>query len=240
MELALPAAETGARGPILIVEDDRAAAELVRLHLSHEGYRVLTAADGVEGLRLARETEPELIVLDLMLPGMDGLELCRTLRADSDVPIIMVTARVEEEDRLRGLKLGADDYVTKPFSPLELVARVQAVLRRAGREGGRDAPNTLVRGEVVADMAAHTVTVRGRPVSLTATEFRVLTLFLEAPGRVLSREQIIQGALGDDFEGFDRTVDAHISNLRRKLEEASAGRRYIHTVHSMGYRFDAA
>ena len=212
----------------------------MRLHLAHEGYAVALAADGAEGLRLARELKPSLIVLDLMLPEMDGLELCRTLRADSDVPIIMVTARVEEEDRLRGLNLGADDYVTKPFSPLELVARVRAVLRRAGREGGEDEPKTLAHGEVAADMAARRVTVGGRAVSFTATEFRLLVLFLKAPGRVLSREQIIQGALGDDFAGFDRTVDAHVSNLRRKLAEASGGRRYIHTVHSMGYRFDAA
>ena len=236
----MPAAEAGARSPILIVEDDRAAAELVRLHLAHEGYGVVTAADGAEGLRLARELKPKLIVLDLMLPKLDGLELCRALRADSNVPIIMVTARVEEEDRLRGLNLGADDYVTKPFSPLELVARVQAVLRRAGSERSEGEPNTLVQGDVVADMAARDVTVGGRLVHLTATEFRLMVLFLEAPGHVLSREQIIQGALGDDFEGFDRTVDAHVSNLRRKLGEASGGRRYIHTVHSMGYRFDAA
>ncbi len=234
----MPAAH--ADGPILIVEDDRAAAELVRLHLAHEGYGVIMAADGAEGLRLARELKPKLIILDLMLPRMDGLELCRTLRADSDIPIIMLTARVEEEDRLRGLNLGADDYVTKPFSPLELVARVRAVLRRAGDEGVEDTRKVLVQGDVVADTAAGRVTVAGQEVNLTPTEFRVLSLFLEAPGRVLSREQIIRSALGDDFEGFDRTVDAHVSNLRRKLAEISGGRRYIHTVHSMGYRFDAA
>ena len=234
----MPAAH--ADGPILIVEDDRAAAELVRLHLAHEGYGVIMAADGAEGLRLARDLEPKLIILDLMLPRMDGLELCRTLRADSDIPIIMLTARVEEEDRLRGLNLGADDYVTKPFSPLELVARVRAVLRRAGDEGVEDTRKVLVQGDVVADTVAGRVTVAGQEVNLTPTEFRVLSLFLEAPGRVLSREQIIRSALGDDFEGFDRTVDAHVSNLRRKLAEISGGRRYIHTVHSMGYRFDAA
>ena len=236
----MPAAEAEAERPVLIVEDDRAAAELVRLHLAHEGYEVVMAADGAEGLRLAREYRPKLIVLDLMLPRMDGLELCRALRADSDVPIIMVTARVEEEDRLRGLNLGADDYVTKPFSPLELVARVQAVLRRAAREGDEERPRTLAQGGIVADVATRRVTLEGSAVPLTATEFRLLVLFLEAPGRVLTRAHIIHGALGDDFDGFDRTVDAHISNLRRKLGEASGGRRYIHTVHSMGYRFDAA
>lgn len=226
--------------PVLIVEDDRAALELVRLHLAHEGYSVAVAANGAEGLLLARELNPKLIVLDLMLPGMDGLELCRTLRAESDVPIIMVTARVEEEDRLRGLNLGADDYVTKPFSPLELVARVRAVLRRAGREGDIGAGEALVRGDVVAHAASRNVTVGGHAVPLTPTEFRLLVLFMENAGRVLTREQIIRVSLGEDFDGLDRTVDAHVSNLRRKLAEASGGRRYIHTVHSMGYRFDAA
>ena len=236
----MPEAEAAANGPILIVEDDRATAELVRLYLIRDGYSVIVAADGAEGLRLARERKPNLIVLDLMLPKMDGRELCRTLRADSNVPIIMVTARVEEEDRLIGLDLGADDYVTKPFSPRELVARVRAVLRRTGRETAGAEPETLLRGDIVADMAAREVTVGGRLVHLTATEFRLLVHFMDAPGRVLSREQIIQGAFGNAFEGFDRTVDTHISNLRKKLSEASHGKRYIHTVYGMGYRFDAA
>ena len=235
----MPEAQAAANGPILIVEDDRATAELVRLYLIRDGYSVVVAADGTEGLRLARERKPSLIVLDLMLPKMDGLELCRTLRADSNVPIIMVTARVEEEDRLAGLDLGADDYVTKPFSPRELVARVRAVLRRTGREAGEAEPETLLQGDIVADMAAREVTAGGRPVKLTATEFRLLVLFLEAPGRVLSREQIIRGAFGNAFEGFDRTVDTHISNLRKKLSEASHGKRYVQTVYGMGYRFDA-
>ena len=236
----MPETQAAARGPILVVEDDRATAELVRLYLIRDGYSVIAAADGVEGLRLARERNPILIVLDLMLPKMDGIELCRTLRADSNVPIIMVTARVEEEDRLTGLDLGADDYVAKPFSPRELVARVRAVLRRIGREAGEEQPETLVRGDIVADMALREVTVKGRLVYLTATEFRLLVLFMEAPGRVLSREQIIRGAFGDVFAGFDRTVDTHISNLRKKLSAASDGRRCIHTVYGMGYRFDAA
>ena len=233
-------AQAGTNGPILIVEDDRATAELVRLYLIREGYRAIVAADGAEGLRLALEHDPALIVLDLMLPRMDGLELCRTLRADSNVPIIMVTARVEEEDRLTGLDLGADDYVTKPFSPRELVARVRAVLRRTGRETADAEPETLARGDVVADMATREVTVQANPVRLTATEFRLLVLFMEVPGRVLSREQIIRGAFGHAFEGFDRTVDTHISNLRKKLSSASGGKRYILTVYAMGYRFDAA
>jgi len=236
----LPEAQATSNGPILIVEDDRATAELVRLYLVRDGYNVVLASDGAEGLRIARERNPVLVVLDLMLPKMDGIELCRTLRSESNVPIIMVTARVEEEDRLTGLDLGADDYVTKPFSPRELVARVRAVLRRTGREVGEAESEMLSQGNITADMGAREVTVGGKPVHLTASEFRLLTLFMDVPGRVLSREQIIQGAFGDGFEGFDRTVDTHISNLRKKLSEASEGKQYIHTVYGMGYRFDAA
>jgi len=237
---SLSAIDRAPEGPILIVEDDRATAELVRLYLVRDGFSVITAADGVEGLRLARERKPKLIVLDLMLPKMDGLELCRTLRADSNTPIIMVTARVEEEDRLTGLDLGADDYVPKPFRPRELVARVRAVLRRAQREEGEEEPESIARGDLVADLALREVTVGGQPIRLTASEFRLLIFFMEAPGRVLSREQIIQGAFGNDYAGFDRTVDTHISNLRRKLTQHSGERRYIHTVYGMGYRFDVA
>ena len=233
-------AQAVSNGPILIVEDDRATAELVRLYLIRDGYSVVLAADGAEGLRLAREHNPLLVVLDLMLPKMDGIEVCRTLRSESNVPIIMVTARVEEEDRLTGLDLGADDYVTKPFSPRELVARVRAVLRRTGREVGEAESEMLSQGGITVDMAAREVTVGAKPVHLTASEFRLLVLFMDVPGRVLSREQIIQGAFGDAFEGFDRTVDTHISNLRKKLSEASEGKRYIQTVYGMGYRFDAA
>ncbi len=223
---------------VLIVEDDPHTVELARLYLAHDGHQVLSAADGREGLRLARETAPDLVVLDWMLPGMDGLEVCRLLRAESDVPIVMLTARVEEDDRLSGLDSGADDYVTKPFSPKELAARVRAVLRRAGREdsGGGE----LAYGPIRASLRERTVRAGDAAVALTPTEFRILTLLLREPGRAFSREQIIERALGYDFEGFDRTVDAHISSLRRKLEAPLGKVRYIHTVYGMGYKLGAA
>ncbi len=225
---------------VLIVEDDPHAVELVRLYLAHDGHRVLSAATGPEGLRQARETRPDLIVLDLMLPGLDGLEICRTLRAESDVPIVMLTARVEEEDRLAGLEFGADDYVTKPFSPRELAARVKAVLRRAGRPDPAAGGGDLTYGPIRANRRQRTVYVGDTAVSLTPTEFRILILLLREPGRTFTREQIIDRGFGHDFEGFDRTVDAHISSLRRKLEAPAPQSRYIHTIYGVGYRFGGA
>jgi DNA-binding response OmpR family regulator len=225
---------------VLIVEDDPHAVELVRLYLSRDGHNVLTAGDGINGLRLAREAQPDIVVLDLMLPGMDGLEVCRIVREESTVPIIMLTARVEEEDRLAGLGLGADDYVTKPFSPRELAARVKAVLRRTDRDALEPGPAELSYGPIRADLRRRTVHIDDTPLHLTPTEFRLLITLMKAPGRVFSRDQIIDRAFGDDFQGFDRTVDAHISSLRRKLESAIQGSRYIHTVYGFGYRFGDA
>ena len=225
---------------VLIVEDDPHAVELARLYLSHDGHNVLIAGDGITGLKLAREAHPDLLVLDLMLPGMDGLELCRIVREESAVPIIMLTARVEEEDRLAGLNLGADDYVTKPFSPRELAARVKAVRRRSSREALEQGPTELNYGPVRADLRRRLVTGDDQPLHLTPTEFRLLITLMRHPGRVFSREQIIDRAFGDDFRGFDRTVDAHISSLRRKLESAIKESRYIHTVYGFGYRFGDA
>ena len=226
---------------ILIVEDDPTVAQLIRLYLAKDGYHVVTAATGPDGVNMARESQPALILLDLMLPGMDGTEVCKAVRAESDVPVIMVTARVEEEDRLSGLDLGADDYVTKPFSPRELVARVRAVLRRTSREKARDeeAGGVLAVGGIMVDLNARTVTVDGKPVFLTPTEYRLLTYFIESKGRTVSRDQIIQNAFGYDFEGFDRTVDTHISNLRRKIE-TGPDQRYLITVYGVGYRFESA
>jgi two-component system alkaline phosphatase synthesis response regulator PhoP len=225
---------------VLIVEDDPHAVELVRLYLGRDGHQVLAAGDGREGLRLAREAHPDLVVLDVMLPGLDGMEVCRILRRESDVPIVMLTARVEEEDRLAGLDLGADDYVTKPFSPRELAARVRAVLRRTAREAQEPGPARLEWGPVVADLKLRTLTNAGVPVHLTPTEFRLLVMLMREPRRVFSREQIIERVLGDDFDGFDRTVDAHISSLRRKLEPGQEKSHYIHTVYGVGYRFGDA
>ena len=224
---------------VLVVDDDANVVELTRLYLERDGYRVVTASDGARGLALAREEQPSLVVLDVMLPRVNGLDVCRTLRQESAVPIIMLTARVEEDDRLAGLDLGADDYVTKPFSPRELAARVRAVLRRAARDSADAEPATLSCGPVELDQRARWVTVSSSEVRLTPTEFRLLTLLMRQPGRTFTREEIIDRALGDDFDGFDRTVDAHVSSLRRKLAAAPGGKaKLIQTVYGSGYRLN--
>ncbi len=218
---------------VLVVDDDAKTVELVKLYLNRDGYRVITAYDGVEALRLAQEGHPDLIVLDLMLPGIDGLEVCRTIRAESDVPIIMLTARTTEQDRLTGLDLGADDYMSKPFSPRELAARVRAVLRRLPGERG---PDEIKHGELTTDFAKHEAFLAGRPLNLTPIEFRLLGVLVREPQRVFSRAQLIEKALGYDFEGFDRTIDVHILNLRRKLEPDPNHPKYIKTVYGAGYK----
>ena len=222
---------------VLIVEDDPDTVALVGLYLRRDGHSVLTAADGCEGLRLAREAGPDLVILDLMLPRLDGMEVGRILRKESDVPIIMLTARVEEEDRLSGLDLGADDYVTKPFSHRELAARVRAVLRRTAQDAAEKGPVALEYGPVAVNLRQRSVHVGATPVRLTPTEFRLVALLIREPGRVFSRDQIINRVFGYDFDGFDRTVDAHISSLRRKLAAGQSTQRYIHTVYGVGYRF---
>jgi DNA-binding response OmpR family regulator len=218
---------------VLVVDDDVKTVELVKLYLNRDGYRVLTAYDGVEALRLARESHPDLIVLDLMLPGIDGLEICRILRAESDVPIIMLTAMTTDQDRLTGLDLGADDYVTKPFSPRELAARVRAVLRRLPGERG---PEKIEHAELTLNFLKHEAFLTGKPINLTPVEFKLLGVLAKEPGRVFSRAQLIEKALGYDFEGFDRTVDVHILNLRRKLEPDHRYPKYIKTVYGAGYK----
>ena len=218
---------------VLVVDDDTKTAELVKLYLKRDGYRVLTAYDGIEALRLAREGHPDLIVLDLMLPGIDGLEICRTLRTESDVPIIMLTAKTTDQDKLVGLDLGADDYVTKPFSPRELAARVRAVLRRLPGERG---PAEIKHGELTVNFLKHEAFLTGKPLNLTTVEFKLLAALIKEPGRVFSRAQLIENALGHDFEGFDRTIDVHVLNLRRKLEPDPIHPRYIKTVYGAGYK----
>jgi len=218
---------------VLVVDDDVKTVELVKLYLNRDGYKVLTAYDGVEALRLARESHPDLIVLDLMLPGIEGLEVCRTLRGESDVPIIMLTARTTNEDKLTGLGLGADDYVTKPFSPQELAARVRAVLRRLPGERG---PDEIECGQLNVNFLRYEASLAGRPLNLTMVEFKLLGILVKEPGRVFSRAQLIEKALGYDFEGFDRTIDVHILNLRRKLEPDPSRPRYIRTVYGAGYK----
>jgi len=219
---------------VLVVDDDQKTVELVKLYLNRDGYRVLTAYDGIEALRQARERNPDLVVLDLMLPGMDGLEVCRTLREESDVPIIMLTAKITEQDKLTGLDLGADDYVTKPFSPKELAARVRALLRRLPGERG---PSEVKLGRLTVDFVKHQAFLGGRSMNLTPTEFKLLGVLAKEPGRVFSRAEIISRALGYDFEGFDRTVDVHILNLRRKLEADLDNPKYLKTVYGVGYTF---
>ena len=224
---------------VLVVDDDPNVVELARLYLERDGFRVLSALDGDRGLTLAREERPALVVLDVMLPRLNGLDVCRVLRQDSTVPIIMLTARVEEEDRLTGLDLGADDYVTKPFSPRELAARVRAVLRRALPGNSEDEPETLSVGPVDLDHRARQIRVGGNEVRLTPKEYRLLHLLMRQPGRTFSRDEIIDRVFGDEFEGFDRTVDAHVSSVRRKLGAASEGsHRLIQTVYGSGYRLD--
>lgn len=222
---------------VLVVDDDVKTVELVKLYLNRDGYKVLTAYDGFDAIRLAKESHPDLIVLDLMLPGLDGLQVFRALRAESDVPIIMLTAKTTEQDRLTGLELGADDYVTKPFSPRELAARVRAVLRRLPEEWIQRGPNQIKRGEILVDFVKHEATIAGRPVNLTPIEFKLLGILVREPGRVFTRPQLIEKVFGYDFDGFDRTVDVHILNLRRKLESDPHQPRYIKMVYGVGYKF---
>lgn len=218
---------------VLVVDDDVKTVELVRLYLNRDGYHVVNAYDGSEALRLARESHPDLIVLDLMLPGIDGLEVCHTLRNESDVPIIMLTARTTDEDKLTGLGLGADDYVTKPFSPRELAARVRAILRRLPGERG---PDEIKHGELIVNFLKHEASLAGRPLKLTTIEFKLLGVLAKEPDRVFSRAELIEKALGHNYDAFDRTIDVHILNLRRKLEPDPSHPKYIKTVYGAGYK----
>jgi len=221
---------------ILVVEDETKIARLVRDYLEHAGFEVLVAGDGEVALASARRSRPDLVVLDLGLPGRDGLDVARMLRQTSGVPIVMLTARGEEVDRVVGLELGADDYVVKPFSPKELVARVRAVLRRteAARAGG---PEVLRVADVEVDVPRMRVSVGGRPVELTPTEFQLLATLVREPGRVFTRGQLLDAVHGVAFESYERAVDAHVKNLRKKLEPAPGKPRYLLTVHGVGYRF---
>lgn len=222
---------------ILVVDDDVKTVELVKLYLNRDGYKVLTAYDGIDALNVAREKHPDLIVLDLMLPGCDGLEICRKLKNESEVPIIMLTARTTEDDKLTGLNLGADDYITKPFSPRELAARVRVILRRLPEETLQRGPAEIKRGELTLNFLNHETTVAGKTLHLTPIEFKLLGVLAREPGRVFSREQLIEMVFGYDFDGFDRTVDVHILNLRRKLEPDPNRPKYIKTVYGAGYKF---
>jgi two-component system alkaline phosphatase synthesis response regulator PhoP/two-component system response regulator ResD len=219
--------------PILIVDDEAHIVDLVRLYLEREGFRVESASDGAQGLRLIEQIRPALVVLDLMLPEVDGLEVCRRVRAGSDVPIVMLTARDEDVDKIVGLELGADDYLTKPFNPRELVARVKAILRRSERPA-RDERVPLRLGDVTVDPARREVSVAGQPVSLRAKEFDLLVAFAEHKGLVLTRDQLLSRVWGYDFYGETRTVDVHVAHLRKRLAASQAVR--IETVTGVGYK----
>jgi DNA-binding response OmpR family regulator len=216
---------------VLIVDDDPKVCETLDRYLAHAGYVTASALDGAKALEIVQTFAPDLIVLDLMLPRVGGLEICRMLRETSAIPIIMLTAKTTEHDKLTGLSLGADDYLTKPFSPRELVARVEAVLRRTGTTGTTP---RIIAGALTIDPERCEVTVAGQSVALTATELRLLLSMARAPGRVFRRDELARLALGDDFEGLDRTIDAHIKNLRRKV-----GAEIIATVFGIGYKLVA-
>jgi two-component system alkaline phosphatase synthesis response regulator PhoP len=220
---------------ILVVDDEPKIVKQARDYLEKGGFRVVTAGDGKTALAVARHERPDLIVLDLNLPEMDGLDVCRALRRESDVPIIMLTARVEETDRLIGLELGADDYITKPFSPRELVARVRAVLRRV--RGGVHQPGLVRAGDLEIDLHGHRVTRAGEPIRLTRSEFNLLAVLAQHPGQTFTRAQLLDRLHGVAYDGFDRSIDAHIKNLRRKLETDPVEPRYVLTVYGVGYRF---
>jgi two-component system alkaline phosphatase synthesis response regulator PhoP len=225
---------------ILVVDDEQRLRDLVRGYLEHEGFTVFTAADGLTALDLARQHAPELVVLDLMLPGIDGLEVCRRLRAFSDAYVIMLTARAEEIDRVVGLEVGADDYLTKPFSPRELIARIRAMLRRPRRGSAPtlpDVPPPQRFGELVIDHERREVTLAGAVVPLTTLEFALLTTLAAHPGRVFTRDQLLERVWDTDYFGDDHVVDVHIANLRKKLGDDPTAPRFIETVRGAGYRF---
>lgn len=221
---------------ILVVDDEPAIQELVRFALEREGFDVIVAADGWEGLELAKKRHPDLVVLDLMLPGLNGFEVCRALRAETDIPVLMLTARKEEADQVRGLDLGADDYVTKPFSPRELAARVKAILRRT-RHRAEEAAEPASQKGLHVDVERRQILVDGRSVELTFTEFELLRTLRSSPGRVFSRDDLLSRVWGTDFFGDTRTVDVHIRHLREKLKEDPVNPRFIETVRGVGYRF---
>lgn len=221
---------------VLVIDDEPKIHRVVRGYLEQAGYRVLVAEDGQAGLITFRHEKPDLVVLDLMLPVMDGFKVCLHIRRESTVPIIMLTARVEEVDKLLGLEGGADDYMVKPFSPRELVARVRAVLRRAE---GAPVGGTLLRvGDVTVDIDAHEVSVAGRTVELTPTEFSILTAMARSPGRVFSRAALLAQVTDADYDGFERTIDVHIRNLRTKLEADPSHPQHLTTVYGVGYKLE--
>jgi DNA-binding response OmpR family regulator len=225
---------------VLVVEDERKLRDFIRSYLERAGFTVLSTGSGAEAITLAADAAPDLVVLDLGLPDVPGETVAREVRETSAVPILMLTARAAEEDRIRGLELGADDYVTKPFSPRELVLRVQAILRRGGPSGAQQGVTSYGGGALVIDEPRRTVTVRGAQAPLTPTEWGILVALATVPGRVYSRFELINKVRGYEFEGYERTVDSHVKNLRRKIEDDPASPGIIVTVLGGGYRLSLA
>jgi two-component system alkaline phosphatase synthesis response regulator PhoP len=221
---------------ILVVDDELDIVKVVRAYLEQSGFRVLTATDGEQALAVFRHEQPDLVVLDLNLPKVDGLDVCRAIRRESNTPVIMLTARVEETDRLIGLEIGADDYVVKPFSPREVVARVRTVLRRSAPVPEQPAPITV--GDLTIDPIKHEVHLKDRAIDLTPSEFNLLKALASQPGRAFSRMDLLNVALGEAYEGYERTVDVHIKNLRQKLGDEPRDPTYILTVYGIGYKFN--
>jgi two-component system alkaline phosphatase synthesis response regulator PhoP len=222
---------------IFIVDDEPQIVKVLKAYLEKAGFQVVTASDGKVALATYQREKPDFLILDLNLPGMDGLDICKAIRRDSTVPILMLTARVEETDRLIGLELGADDYVIKPFSPREVVARVKTIFRRTTAEPSK--PEIIQVGQIMIDQEQHSVSLAGRAIDLTPTEFEILVTLAKQPKRVFSRLQIMEQAQGDAFEGYERTIDAHIKNIRLKLEPNPKKPVYIQTVFGLGYKLGA-
>jgi two-component system, OmpR family, alkaline phosphatase synthesis response regulator PhoP len=229
---------------ILVVDDKKEMRTLLKQYLSQEGFEVFTAADGQQALFIARQEEPDLILLDLMMPEMSGYEFMRIFSRDADVPVIILTAKIEENDKVLGLELGADDYITKPFSLRELTARVRAVIRRTDKSGSsassQKAPGKIFAADIILDRGSHQVTVRNQEVNLTPSEFEILAALMSSPGRAYTRLELLDHLQGTSFEGYERTIDVHIRNLRSKIEPGSNPARYIETVYGVGYRFTTA
>ncbi len=224
---------------VLVVEDEENLLEVLKYNLEREGYDVRTADDGVRALELARDVHPDLVILDVMLPGMDGFEVCRILRREADMPILILTAKGEEIDRVVGLELGADDYVTKPFSMRELMARVRAMLRRSRRSSdGGATTDTLRAGDLELDVVGHKARLNGNDLDLKPREFDLLALFMQNPGRAFTRDQILERLWGHDYIGDTRTVDVHVRWLREKIEAAPSSPAHIITLRGVGYRFE--
>jgi two-component system alkaline phosphatase synthesis response regulator PhoP len=219
---------------ILVVDDEERLTSLLEAYLQQEGFRVVTAGNGLEALEVVRRGPPDLIVLDIMMPEMDGVEFLRVLRAQHSTPVILLTARVGDEDKIIGLELGADDYLTKPFRPRELLARVRAVLRRTGRSGPE--PAVLHSGDLTLDRTRHEILLDGHPIDMTPTEFEILAALMAAPGKVFTRMELLERAQGVGYEGYERTIDAHIKNLRAKIGDGGQNTQRIQTVYGVGYR----